>query len=206
MYAILPMVGSTSSRPEDAGGRTVAGLTELIARGAQGDPDALSNCAFYFETLRCEAGLTAFPDAVFDQMVNLMQDSGFLAEKNAWKILKLLENGWDLTTNEQRRTLLLTIETASPQFQHWMGPFFLSELLGSAYCDAAALAVVERLYGTSSDMARQFLPHALEYIAKAASAQTLRDRALEKLRWIAATASGSLKKEADAALARLRYS
>ncbi len=193
------------SSDHDSEEHTLEGLLDLVVRAAGGDQDALSDCAFYFMMVCCEAGISTFPDALFNLIVTTMQDPVFLANEDAWKVLTILTSDWDMVTEDQRHRLLPAIEEAYTRFQHWMNVFNLSEILGDSYCDERAFKVVDRLYKLSSDMPRQFLPHVLEHLAKDAADQSLRDRALEKLRRIAATDSGATKREAQDSLAKLGH-
>lgn len=178
-------------------------LIALILRAAHGDQDSLDDCTLRFELLRCQGTFSRFPEPLLVTLLRLMDDSRFLKSEDSWRVLKLLENAWDLLAADQRDRLLIAIERAYPRMGHWMGAFFLSELLGSMYCDDSALEVLDRLYTQCPSPLREFIPHALGHIARGAATVRVRECAKERLRQIASAGTGRVREEALCELAGL---
>lgn len=150
-----------------------------------------------------QPGQTAFPDYIFDRILELMSREEFLQMDGSHNLLLLFEYDWARLTVQQKEKLLEAIGRSYDRFTDWMSYFVISELLGEYYCNETAFRLLTELQTTSNETARSLVPHGYEHIARDGASDALRKMALDRLSSMANDASPDVQKEVAEALANI---
>ncbi len=149
-----------------------------------------------------EAG-DLFPDSVFEFLLKLMDFDVFLAMEGSSKLLLVFETDWVRLSEEQKQNLLVAIGKSYERFADRMSCFIAAELLGQYYCNEDAFRLLSGLRKTAKVIARAFIPHGFEHIAKSAADRELRKRAIAELNSLQQDPSPDVQAEAAESLGRL---
>lgn len=184
-----------------------ADLAKAIQGAVQrGDSASLNECIVQFSEdcfKECESTLPVFSEDVFRMILDLMTTREFLEMEESHKLLFLFESDWGRLNEGQKERLLPVLESAYVQFKDRMSMFVISELLGEYYCSDASFLALRRLRTTSNEIARAFVPHGFEHLARDAQDSALRQRAKDSLTSMESDSSPQVKQEVAVALSNL---
>lgn len=150
--------------------RSDADLAKAIQEAIQlGDSVSLNECIFEFSEdcfKECEPTLAVFSEDVFRAILDLITKKEYLEMDESHKLLFLFESDWGRLNDGQKESLLPALESAYTRFKDRMSIFVISELLGEYYCNEASFLVLTRLRTVSNEIARAFVPHGFEHLAR----------------------------------------
>ena len=144
-----------------------------------------------------------FPAVDFESLLRIMLDRRFHALENAWQMITVFNYEWESLTNTQQDRLLVVLEQIYACFSDWMSPFYIAQLVGERFADRRALDVLERLRKTRNQMARAFVPHGLEHVAKRSRESVIANRAIDAILLMRGDLSEQVSGEVDMAIQRL---
>jgi hypothetical protein len=168
---------------------------------ASNDSLRLREYAYAMET--SALGTYHFSEHNFELILALLDRRELLEMDGSFYILRVLENDWELLSDEQKQRLLPALETAYGLFKDWMSWFAISELLGEYFGDEQALQSLSRLKTVRAEGPRSLVPHGLEHIVKGARDEDLASRAYTELLSMRNDPSEQVREEAKLSLQRL---
>jgi hypothetical protein len=146
----------------------------------------------------------SFSDHILNLILELLNQDAFLRMSGSNCLLHMLELEWALLSDEQKETLLPSLEAAYGRFRDWLSSFIITEILGECYANKKALDCLCRLESQKDLQHRALLPHAFEHLVKDSSDDDVKAKALQKLRAMTKDPSENVASEATLSLARLR--
>lgn len=164
------------------------------------DASLLQKAAHDFEVVVIMAG--EVPSSLVEWMLGWLQSPEYLAMQGSWTLLYIFESNWDELSESQRTELFNVMESTYALHEDWMSCFVMTEMLGSNYADDRALALLQRLTETPSDVRRSLVPHGLEHLASS-SVPDLAARATALLHAMARDSSPQVREEVAKSLRTL---
>lgn len=147
--------------------------------------------------------LPSFPDDHFEALVGIMRDRRFHGLNGAWNLIALFNYEWQRLSREQEERLLKLFEEIYASFTDWMSPFYIAETIGKRFPDGRGLDVFSRLARTRNHMARAFVPHGLEHLARSTREALVANRAVDQVLSMRGDASEQVSAEVDQVIERL---
>jgi len=176
-------------------------LDNLVKFAALADNESLKPTLDEVEfALGCGADVT---EKSIDTVIALLGMDSFLRLEDSWRLVRCLDNNWDLISSEQRDRLRAPLAWAFDKHASYMGAFVISEIIGGRYADDDALRTLKLLDESAQLPARSLAPHGLEMLAREASDPVLRQEALARLRILATSNMEEIRAEASESLARI---
>jgi hypothetical protein len=170
---------------------------------AASDGTRLREYAYMMETFTL--GMEYFPEPSFELILTLLKRRELLEMDGSFYILRVLENDWDLLSDDQKERLLPALETAYGLFYDWMSWLVISELLGEYFGDEQALGSLSRLKTLHAEGPRSLVPHGLEHIVKGACDEGLASKAYTELLDMRKDPSEQVRNEVRLSLRRLAH-
>jgi hypothetical protein len=161
--------------------------------------------ALFTELETAVLGQDMWPSSFFQGIVELQRDQDFRRLDNSWNILYFLNNNWEQLSPDQHDELRVVLNENFDKYQHWMGAFVTSELLGERYADDSALTILIDLGNSARLPARAAVPHGLETLAKTTPRESLRRLAIDQLHELQKSQSEEVRKEALISLKKLGH-
>ena len=178
-------------------------FAEAIEKGDSSIFDACVTQISEFCFRESQPEQTAFPEHIFDHILELMSREEFLQMDGSHNLLLLFEYDWARLTAHQKEKLLEAIRKSYDRFTDGMSYFVISELLGEYYCNEAAFRVLTQLQTTSYETARSLVPHGYEHIARDGESAALRKMSLDRLASMAKDDSPDVQREVAEAFANI---
>jgi hypothetical protein len=164
--------------------------------------DAVSDfSAFCFKETPPASESPPFSDDCVGAMMKLMGNRSFLEMEDSFKLLVLFQNDWGRLTPRQRLGLCQSLEGIYEKLKDATSHLVIVELLGEYLANDNSLQALDRLKGTSSDVARAHVAHGYKCLALNAADQKLRNIARARLTAMANDPSDVVREEVAAAVA-----
>lgn len=175
-------------------------MTSVRTATTTRDASLLKKAAHDFEVIVFMAG--EVPSSLIEWILGWLQSPEYLAMQGSWPLLYIFESNWDALSESQRMDLFTVMEATYALHEDWMSCFVITEMLGNNYADDRALALLQRLTETPSDVRRSLVPHGLEHFASS-SVPDLAARATALLHTMARDASPRVREEVAKSLRTL---
>ena len=176
-----------------------------IREALQADDDvALRRSADELWGLVVEEGWIS--DDAFERFTALLGDDDLLEAPRSRSIFLAIELMWKELQEEQRVRLLPVLETAFPRLADWQACLTVTDILGSNYRNADALAVLdrleERLRSSDRQVPRSLLANGYRLMCRAED-ETLVAGAVDRLKQLVRDQAPVVRQEARSAVHHL---
>jgi hypothetical protein len=150
--------------------------------------------------------LPTFPEKHIRLLCSLIRSSAFARSPDAaGAILAFLMTDSHKVSQRQELRLLREFERIYPKVttRAWYICFSISELVGSNFCDEAALAMFLRLIGAPRPRTRAFVAHGLEHIVRDSDNPSLASTALQALKSLATDPAETVRMQVGESLTKI---
>ena len=173
----------------------------LVAAVEAGNGEVFSDVVFDFglEILN----KPDFPPIDFQVLLDLLKDRRLHGLKAAWNLIAVFNYEFDRLNRDQQDRLLKTFEEVHASYTDWHVPFFIAEVIGQRYADGRALEAFARMRKTKNQIARAFVPHGLQNLAKHAKDPTHADEAMNQILSMRGDVSDQVRAEVEKAIEQL---
>ncbi len=146
-----------------------------------------------------------WPAGFAESLAAFLRDPQFLRLPNSWKLLHFLNTNWKQLSAEDCLHLKPLLIDTFDKHADWMGAFVGAEILGERYPDESTLSIFVQLAKNAALLARELVPHGIEYLAKSTQNESLRQKAITALQSLQQSDSESMRGEAAISLRKLGH-
>jgi hypothetical protein len=164
------------------------------------DDDEVENALMELDSVTLE--MERWPMELFDGLEGLAKNQNFLSLGKSWKLFYFIKSNWEQIPDTAKESLRQVLADAFDNCGDWMGAFVIGEFLGEHYADETTLVILTKLAKAKIHW-KEFVPHALEALAKTGEKTPLRERAILQLKELAENESEYVREEALLSLAKL---
>ncbi|BAZ45952.1 hypothetical protein NIES4102_29800 [Chondrocystis sp. NIES-4102] len=151
----------------------------------------------------CFFGLEHFPEDIFSFLISLFTQDNVLNMNGSWHLLMPLQYNWELLSDEQKKQLILTLESVYIKLQDWMSLFIISEILGENFANEQAFDVLCKFKNIESVQHRSFVPHGFEHIVRDSPNKKLAEKAYFELLQMKEDSSPIVRDEVTLSIKRI---
>jgi hypothetical protein len=127
---------------------------------------------------RSEVGRTAFSEDKFSLLVDMISEGVLIDVPGGYVLLQAFWVDWEKFSETQTDRFLAALERTYRDLTDQTACFHVSVALGEWFCNARAVDTLGRLAGSTPEMPRTYVPHALEHIVIAS-----KDRRAARQAW-----------------------